>query len=339
MHPSSQDQTVVVRRHGRVGRILLNRPRALNALDLTMLRAVTAALDEWRDDPAIHAVVIEGAGERAFCAGGDVRSIRENAISGRHAEVERFFIAEYGLNQAIASYPKPYIALIGGICMGGGVGLSVHGSARVVTEAATLAMPETGIGLFPDIGATHVLPRLRGAFGMWMGLTGAAVSGADAAYLGLATHFTTGERLATLGDGLAEHGVAALASAALPAPPSPLIAHADAVARCFGADSVDGILARLQQEGTDWSRETAATLRGRSPSALLWTFEIIRAGAGRTLPQCLAAEFALMTRHATRHPDFAEGVRALVVDKDRAPRWSPSRIEDVRPEDVKAAFA
>ena len=339
MHPSSQDQTVVARRQGRVGRILLNRPRALNALDLDMLRAVAAALDAWRDDPSIHAVVIEGAGGRAFCAGGDVRSIREDAVSGRHVEVEQFFIAEYGLNQAIASYPKPYVALIGGICMGGGVGLSVHGSVRVVTEAATLAMPETGIGLFPDIGATYVLPRLRGAFGMWMGLTGAPVGGADAAYLGLATHFTTAERLATLGDELAEHGAAALMVAAIPAPPSALTAHADAVARCFGADSVGGILARPQREDTDWSRETIATLRGRSPSALLWTFEIVRAGIGRTLPQCLAAEFALMTRHATRHPDFAEGVRALVVDKDRAPRWSPPRIEDVRPEDIRAAFA
>ena len=329
---------VVARRQGRVGRILLNRPRALNALDPAMVRAVTTALDAWRDEPEVHAVVVEGAGGRAFCAGGDVRAVREAILAGRHAEVEQFFRAEYSLNQAIASYPKPYIALIDGICMGGGVGVSVHGSARVVTEAATLAMPETGIGLFPDIGATYLLPRLRGAFGMWMALTGAQVGGADAAYLGLATHFTSRERLAARGDELAEHGAAARAAAAIPPPLSSLSARADAIARCFGADSVSGILALLEQEGTDWSRETAATLRQRSPSALLWTFRIVRDGARRTLPQCLAAEFALV-RHAARHPDFAEGVRAAVIDKDRAPRWSPPRLEDVRPDHIQAAFA
>ena len=338
MHVPPSDH-VLARRQGRVGRILLDRPRALNALDPGMIGAVAAALDAWREEPEVHAVVVEGAGGRAFCAGGDVRAVREAVIAGRHAEIERFFEAEYGLNQAIASYPKPYVALIDGICMGGGIGLSVHGSAQIVTEAATLAMPETGIGLFPDIGATYVLPRLRGAFGMWMALTGAQVSGADAAYLGLATHFTSRERLATLGDELAEHGVAALAAAAIPPPAGAMPAHAEAITRCFSADSVTDILARLQQEDTDWSRETTATLRQRSPTALSWTFRIVRDGARRTLPQCLAAELALMTRHATRHPDFVEGVRAAVVDKDRAPRWSPPRLEDVRPESIQAAFA
>lgn len=303
-----------------------------------MIRAVTAALDAWRDDPAVYAVVIEGAGGRAFCAGGDIRAIRSSTMEGRHDEVEGFFVEEYALNQAIASYPKPYVALIDGICMGGGIGVSVHGAARVATEAAMFAMPETGIGLFPDIGATYILPRLRGAFGTWMALTGARVGGADAAYLGLATHFTTSERLATLADELAEDGPAVLASAAVPPPAGTLAPLADPINRCFSTDSVAEIVERLEAEATDWSRETLATLRGVSPSAILWTFRIVRDGARHTLPQCLAAELAL-TRYATRHPDFLEGVRAMVVDKDRAPRWSPPRIEDVDGAAIEAMFS
>lgn len=302
-----------------------------------MIRAVAAALDAWRDDPAVHAVVIEGAGGRAFCAGGDIRAIRALATEGHHDEVERFFAEEYALNQAIASYPKPYVALVDGICMGGGIGVSVHGAVRVATEAAVFAMPETGIGLFPDIGATYVLPRLRGAFGTWMALTGARVEGADAAYLGLATHFATRERIATLADELAEDGPAVLAGAAVPPPPGALAPLAGQIGRCFGAGSVAEIIGRLEAEGTDWSRETLATLRGLSPSSILWTFRIVRDGAGRTLPQCLAAELAL-TRHVTRHPDFREGVRAMVVDKDRTPRWSPPRIEDVDQAAIAAMF-
>lgn len=302
-----------------------------------MIRAVAAALDAWSDDPAVHAAVIEGAGGRAFCAGGDIRAIRTLAMEGRHDEIERFFAEEYALNQAIASYPKPYIALIDGICMGGGIGASVHGAVRVATEAAMFAMPETGIGLFPDIGATYVLPRLRGAFGTWMALTGARVGGADAAYLGLATHFTTRDRIATLADELAEDGPAVLADAAVPPPTGTLAPLADPINRCFGAASVAEIIERLEAEATDWSRETLATLRGLSPSSILWTFRIVRDGAQRTLPQCLAAELAL-TRHATRHPDFHEGVRAMVVDKDRTPRWSPARIEDVDDDAIAAMF-
>ncbi|MBC7802064.1 MAG: enoyl-CoA hydratase/isomerase family protein [Gemmatimonadaceae bacterium] len=331
---TATEPTVIASRRGRVGHILLNRPRALNAIDLPMVAAVHAALDDWRDDPHVHAVVIEGAGGRAFCAGGDIRWVRDRSLAGDHASVEAFFVAEYALNLAIAHYPKPYIALIDGVCMGGGIGLSVHGTMRVVTDAAMLAMPETGIGLFPDIGASFFLPRLRAEYGMYLALTGARVHGADAVHLGLATHYVSRDRLATLADGIAEHGIAALADTAEVPPPGTMLQLADTV-RCFGGASVDRILADLEAAG---AHETLAVLRAMSPSSVLWSFELLRRGADRTLEQCQAAELAL-TRHTTRHPDFIEGVRAMVVDKDRTPRWTPARIEDVDPAAIGALFA
>ena len=334
---SAAEPTVIARRDGRAGRITLNRPRALNALDHPMIGLIAVSLAEWRDDPAIHAVIIEGAGGRAFCAGGDVRAVREDSLAGRHDAVEAFFTDEYALNQMIADYPKPFVALIDGICMGGGIGLSVHGSARVATETAMFAMPETGIALFPDIGATYLLPRLRGAVGMYQALTGARMHGPDAAYVGLATHYTDRETLAALPDRIAAEGVAVLAEVARPFE-APIAHHMAAIDHCFSADSVLDIVARLERADTEWSRLTLATLRSMSPSAVLWTFRIVRAGATRTLPQALAAELGL-TRHVTRHPDFAEGVRAMVIDKDRKPRWSPATLEEVAPATIDAMFA
>ena len=335
--PSKTDQTeptIIARRQGRIGRITMNRPRALNALDLGMIRAIWAALDAWQNDPAVHAVVIEAAGGRAFCAGGDIRQIRALSLAGDYAEIERFFREEYALNLAIARYPKPYISLIDGICMGGGIGVSVHGGIRVATEAAQFAMPETGIALFPDVGASYALPRLRGHWGMYMALTGGRVGGAEAVWLGLATHFVPQAALASLADALAEDGPAALAAAAIPPPPAALANH-DISA--FGSDSVGAILAALEADGSDFAQSTLKTLRHVSPSAVLWTFELVRQGAHRTLEQCLAAELAL-TRHAVRHPDFLEGVRAMIVDKDRNPRWSPSAFEAVDPGTIQAMF-
>ena len=333
---SNQAGAVRARRQGRIGRISLDRPRALNALDLGMVRAVAAALDAWRREPEVHVVVVEGTGGRAFCAGGDIRAIYDAVLDADHDGIERFFAEEYALNLAVADYPKPYVALVDGICMGGGIGVSVHGAYRVASEAALFAMPETAIGLFPDIGATYALPRLRGAVGIWMALTGARLGGADAVWAGLATHFVQSERVGVLPEEMAECGIAALAFAAEP-PPATLPRHAAAIDRCFSAPSVPEIVRRLEAEDTDWAREQLATLRAMSPSSVLWTFEIVRRGAGRTLKECLDAELAL-TRHATRHPDFREGVRAMVVDKDRAPRWSPDRIEDVDGNVIAALF-
>jgi enoyl-CoA hydratase len=330
-------ETVVTSRDGRVGRILLNRPRALNALDLPMLRACAAILETWRDDPHVHAVVIEGAGDRAFCAGGDIRTLRDAQISGHRTLADQFFSEEYALNLAIATYPKPYIALIDGICMGGGIGLSVHAPYRVASEHAAFAMPETAIGFFPDIGATFLLPRLPGELGLYLGLTGLRVTGADAVHAGFATHFTPRARLPELSAALARDGVAALAAFDETLPAFSLAAHRAAIDHCFSAPTVPDIVLRLEAEGAQWARAAVKALRQVSPSALHWTLRAVRRGRDLTLKQALDAEFAL-TRTTMAHPDFAEGVRAMVVDKDRTPVWQPARIEDVDPVRIEALF-
>lgn len=316
------EASVVVGVDGRLGHLLLNRPRTLNALDLEMIRRMSAALAAWRDDPLVHAVLIEGAGERAFCAGGDIRAVRDAAIAGELGFIANFFAEEYALNAAIAAYPKPYVALIDGFCMGGGIGVAVHGQVRVATEFAQFAMPETAIALFPDVGATFVLPRLPGRLGLFLGLTGTRLVGADAVHAGIATHFVPRARLADLRAALARDGVAVVAGFAEALPPFTLAGHRDTIDRCFAQPTVDAILAALAAERSDFARQTLEMLGHMSPSSLRWSFEIISAGAGRTLAQCLAAELALVQR-VTRHPDFAEGVRAMVVDKDRAPKWGP----------------
>jgi enoyl-CoA hydratase len=331
------EATVVTSRDGRVGRILLNRPRTLNALDLSMIRACAAILEAWRDDPHVHAVVIEGAGDRAFCAGGDIRALRDHQISGDRATVDQFFAEEYALNLMIAGYPKPYIALIDGLCMGGGIGLSVHAPYRVATEHAGFAMPETAIGFFPDIGATFLLPRLPGELGMYLGLTGLLVTGADAVHAGLATHFTPRVRLADLSAALARDGVAALAAFAQTLPAFSYAGNRAAIDHCFAAATVSDIIGRLQADGGEWAQVALKALHHVSPSALHWTLRALRRGRDLTLKQALDAEFAL-TRTTMAHPDFTEGVRAMVVDKDRKPAWQPPRIEDVDPAAIEALF-
>ena len=331
------EQTVVTSRDGRVGRILLNRPRALNALDLSMIRACAASLETWRADPHVDAVVIEGAGDRAFCAGGDIRALRDAQVSGDRASADQFFEEEYALNLTIATYPKPYIALIDGICMGGGIGLSVHAPYRVATEHAGFAMPETAIGFFPDIGATFLLPRLPGELGTYLGLTGLRVSGADAVLAGLATHFTSRARLEDLSAALARDGLAALAAYNETLPAFSLAGERAAIDDCFSAGSVGGIVSRLEATDADWARAALQALRQVSPSALHWTLRALRRGRDLNLKQALDAEFAL-TRTTMAHPDFAEGVRAMVVDKDRNPAWRPARIWDVDPASIDALF-
>jgi enoyl-CoA hydratase len=302
-----------------------------------MIRALTRALERWRDDPHVHAVVIGGAGHRAFCAGGDVRALRQYELDGEHHKAETFFREEYVLNLMIATYPKPYVALIDGICMGGGIGVSVHAPYRVATEHAAFAMPETAIGFFPDIGATFFLPRLPGQLGVYLGLTGAHVQGADAVHAGLATHFVERAGLAALSSALAADGPGALGSHTTPLPAFSLASHRATIDQCFGSDSMGEIVRRLEVAGGEWAAKTLAMLHRVSPSALCWTLEALRRGANMTLPECQAAELAL-TRTTMRHPDFAEGVRAMVVDKDRRPRWQPARIEEVDPAVIAAVF-
>ena len=333
---TENEPSVVVRVEGAAGTILMNRPRALNALDDGMIAGLADALARFRDDDRVRLVVLEGAGGRAFCAGGDVRGVRDAVLAGDHAAVLGFFAAEYALNAAIAGFPKPWVSLIDGVCMGGGLGVSVHGSHRVVAEAALLAMPETAIALFPDVGTSHVLPRLPGALGSWIALTGARLRGAAAAEAGLATHFCPREALPALRAALLAGDTGAVEAHARPVRPGAVAGVAPAVERCFSAGTVPRILEALAGEDTEWSREQLATLRRMSPTSLAVSRELLRRGGALDLPGCLALELAL-TGPVTRHPDFSEGVRAVLVDKD-APRWSPATVEAVDPEAVRAMF-
>jgi enoyl-CoA hydratase/carnithine racemase len=333
------EASLVARREGIAGTLLMNRPKALNALDLPMIRAFAAAIAEWRDDAAVRLVVLEGAGGRAFCAGGDVRAVRAAAIAGDRAAVEAFFSEEYAVNTGIAAFPKPWVSLIDGVCMGGGIGVAVHNGPRVVTEHALVAMPETAIALFPDVGTSFVLPRLPGAIGTWLALTGARLTGADSVHAGLATHFVPRARLADLRAALVAEGAEAVARFAETPPEASFAAHRPAIDRCFGRDSVAGILAALDAEGTGWAAAQAAILRRMSPTSLCVSLDLLRRGAAQDLAACLATELALTRVVVNDHPDFAEGVRSVLVDKDGAPNWQPGRIEDVDPAAIAAMFA
>jgi len=335
----SADATVVMRREGAIGTVLMNRPRTLNALDTGMIRGIQAAIDAWRDDAAVELVLLEGAGGKAFCAGGDVRGIRAFATAGDTASIEAFFSEEYAVNRGIARFGKPWVSFIDGVCMGGGIGVSVHNGPRVATENALLAMPETAIALFPDVGTSFVLPRLPDNLGTWLALTGARLRGADAVHTGLATHFVPRARLPDLRAALTEGDASAVERFAEAPPSASFEPHRDAIRRCFAADTVPGVLRALEAEGTDWASEQAAILRRMSPTSLAVSLELLRRGAGATLDECLEMELALTRAVVSRHPDFREGVRAVLVDKDNAPSWSPPRIEDVDPAAVRAMFA
>lgn len=309
---------------GGVGRIVLNRPKALNALTLPMVRTLRDLLLAWRDTD-LTAVVIASSDPRAFCAGGDVRALRQNTLAGRHGEIDGFFAVEYEVNALLASSPHPVVALIDGVCMGGGLGLSVHGQFRVVTPHAVLAMPETAIGFFPDIGASYFLPRLPGAVGMYLGLTGARLDAAGALEVGLATHFCPSVAdipalLRTRGDRSVDEVLRGVATM----PPVTTLPRR-LIDWCFGAPTLPEIRARLAGASgpagaSDWARTTLATLDRMAPSSLARTFALLTHGKQRTLAQCLSAEREA-AREVVRGPDFAEGVRAVLVDKDHNPRW------------------
>ena len=332
---------------GALGRVILNRPKALNALTLDMVRRLDARLIEWAADDGIAAVVIEGAGERAFCAGGDIRALYQAMRDGSDLTAE-FYRAEYTNNHRVFTFPKPYIALIDGVVMGGGVGVSVHGSHRVVTENVLFAMPETGIGLFPDVGGTFFLSRMPGELGMYLGLTGARLGAADALYCGIGTHFAPRARLAEITRALAaidpEEGarratdevLAGFAAADAGAPP--LADHRAAIDRCFAGDSVEEVVGALAAEGGEWAAKTLAVLESKSPTSLKVTFRQLREGRDLDFAEAMRTEYRLSQRFCAGH-DFPEGVRAAVIDKDNAPRWRPDRLADVSETDVDAYFA
>lgn len=329
---------VKARVEGRLGLITLDRPKALNAINEPMVEAVHAALDSFAADNRVGVVVIEGAGERAFCAGGDVVRIVEDGKAGSTA-YEGFFAKEYRMNAAIARYRKPYIALMDGITMGGGVGLSAHGRYRVATERTLWAMPETGIGMMTDVGGTHALSRLPGRTGMFLGLTGARLDGAEARRVGVATHFVPSDGLEALKGALAagEEPEKALADAHREPGSARIDVNRDLIDTLFGGESVEQILAALDSDGSDWATKEAQTLRRMSPSALKIVFEGIRRAAGMEIEEALAMEYRVVCRLKSTS-DFYEGVRALLIDKDKAPRWSPRTVEEVTPALVASHF-
>ncbi len=335
----------------RVGCITLNRPKALNALSLGMIRDITTALLAWQDDAQVLAVAIRGTGKEgpfgAFCAGGDIRFFHQAAIAG-NPELEDFFTEEYALNHLIHTYPKPYIAFMDGICMGGGMGISQGASLRIVTERSKIAMPETGIGLFPDVGGGYFLSRCPGRNGEYLALTGLVLDGAEALHVGLADALMDSGRLAGLWDSLGqtpyESGEAVerwCLNHVHKAPAKTPWPQAD-IDQVFALDSVAAMVAALEGGQGDWARDTAALLRKRSPLMLHVVLEQVRRARGMGLADELRMERDLVRHCFQLRPGTAgetvEGIRALAVDKDHAPRWDPARIEAVAPEAVLAFF-
>ncbi len=332
------DEPVLLRTEGRAAYITLNRPRALNALNRAMVARIAEALAGWERDPAVETVVITGAGERGLCAGGDIRSIHAAARSGSD-EAAAFWREEYRLNAYTARYPKPYVAVMDGIVMGGGVGISSHGGAGIVTERSKVAMPETGIGFVPDVGGTYLLSRAPGELGTHLALTGSSVGAGDALLCGLAHYFVPSDRLPGLVADLA--GAAArdvLAGLAHEAPTGELAAHRGWIDHCYAADSAQEIVDRLFASGEPAAKEAGATILARSPTAVKVTLAAIR--SARELPsveRVLEQEYRVSCAALTM-PDLVEGIRAQVIDKDREPRWSPATLGEVGDQDVARFF-
>ncbi|GAA2612742.1 enoyl-CoA hydratase/isomerase family protein [Streptomyces axinellae] len=352
---ASGEAPVLVSRDGRVGRIRLNRPRALNALDHAMVRLIAQALEDWERDERVAAVVVSGAGGRGLCAGGDIRGIHEDVRRGGGRESEAFWADEYRLNARIARYPKPYVALMDGVVMGGGVGISAHGSVRVVTERARVAMPETGIGFVPDVGGTWLLSRAPGELGTHLALTAAPVGAGDALLCGLADHHVPAAALDSFAEALADHTPAeALARFAAPAPEAELARRRGWIDTCYAGGDVAGILDRLRdhgRRGAEYAKSAAEAeaaeaadsaaelIESRSPTALKVTLAALR--RARRLPRLEEAlDQEYRTSLATLHShDFTEGVRAQIIDKDRSPRWSPAALAEVTEREVERHFA
>jgi enoyl-CoA hydratase len=340
------DADILFERRGAAGVVTLNRPKALNAVTYAMVRALRAQLDAWANDPAITRVVVTAAGERAFSAGGDIRALYDLGKAGRHDEALQFWRDEYPLNAAIKNYRKPYVALIDGIVMGGGVGVSVHGSHRVAGDRYQFAMPEVGIGFFPDVGATWFLPRMPGELGAFCALTGERFGITDALHAGLATHRIPSARFAALLDGLTGTvSVDAVLSAfSEPAGEGAIMARRGAIDRLFAGDSVEGILDALDREATsagadaEWAAKTAATMHAKSPLSLKLALAQVRRGGTFDFETCMRAEFRIVSRVIHGH-DFYEGVRAVIVDKDNKPRWSPSTLAGVSEAEVERHFS
>ncbi|HEX8164350.1 MAG TPA: enoyl-CoA hydratase/isomerase family protein [Beijerinckiaceae bacterium] len=337
------DPEILLERRGAAGLVVLNRPEALNAITHGMVLALGRALDGWAADAAVTRVVVTAAGEKAFSAGGDIRHLYDLGMAGHHEEALRFWRDEYPLNVRIKRYPKPYVSLIDGIVMGGGVGVSLHGSHRVAGERYQFAMPEVGIGFFPDVGATHALPRLPGRTGTYLALTGERVRAADALALGLATHAAPSAAFAGIREALVagEPVDEVLARFARDPGPPPLMAERETIDRCFAAPSVPGILEKLDKvavQGSAFARKTAEIIRRKSPTSLAVALEQMRRGGALDFAEAMRTEFRIVSR-IVRGRDFYEGVRAAIIDKDGAPRWHPATLAEVDDRVVAGHFA
>jgi enoyl-CoA hydratase len=334
---------VLCEKQGEAGLITLNRPKALNALNLPMVREMRRALDAWAQDPAVTRIVVQSAGEKAFCAGGDIRQLTEDLRAGRRGEALAFWREEYQLNIAIKRYPKPYISLIDGICMGGGVGVSLHGTVRVAGDRYLFAMPEVGIGFFPDVGATYALPRLPGQTGMYLALTGDRVKRADAMMLGLATHAVPSGNIEGLREALiaGDPVEAALSRVATDPDSAPLEVERPIIDTCFSGNSVVEILKRLDEageRGSEFAAKTAAGMRAKSPTSMNLAFEQVRRGASMDFEEAMRTEFRIVSRIGEGH-DFYEGVRSVLIDKDNQPRWQPASLYQVDRAVIERHFA
>lgn len=340
---------ILLERRGGLGIITLNRPKALNTLSLAMYRIFDPQLAAWGRDPGVEALIVEGAGGRAFCAGGDVRAIYDarHQPEGSGDYGADFFREEYCLIQRVHRFPKPYVALVDGITMGGGCGVSINGSHCVATERTVFAMPEVFIGLFPDVGASRFLNRCPGKVGLYLALTGTRTRAADALYCGFATHYVPHERLADLTDALAalewregeRHAQVDATIARFAADPGPaaLPALRPDIDRCFAGGSVEAIVDALERERADWAKEALAAIGRASPISLKITFHQMQLGRGIDIEQALALEYR-MTQHVLAGHDFFEGIRALIVDKDNRPRWEHASLGAVSAAEVASYF-
>jgi enoyl-CoA hydratase len=331
---------------GAAGRLTLNRPEALHALNLAMCQAMITALLAWRDDPAVrHVVIAHEPLTRGFCAGGDIRMLAESGAAPgpeRGRQARAFFHAEYQLNHLLQAYPKPVLAVMDGVTMGGGVGISVHGRYRIATPNTLFAMPETGIGLFPDVGASWFLPRLQGELGTFLALTGARLKGEDVLRAGIATHFADAEQTVELAEMLAHNGEAGLAQLRTqegPIMPAAIPVDQSHLLRLFGHGQVEEVLAALAEDAGEWALAQRTGLLGKSPQTLKVALRQMRVGRRlKRFVDVMAMEFRIASRVVQMH-DFIEGVRALIVDKDNAPRWQHADVGAVPDSLIDAIFA
>ena len=334
----ADNSEVLIRTENHLGHITLNRPRQINALTLGMIHAVQGALADWADDPRVHVVLIDGSGDRGLCAGGDIRLLYEG-IAGTAVAPAAFWADEYEMNSTLGHYPKPVVAYMSGLTLGGGVGISGHCSVRVVTETSQVGMPETAIGLSPDVGGLYLLSRAPGEVGTHAALTGARFGPADAIDAGLADHFVPRAELGALTEQLQSGVLPAFGGSPMPQPPpAQLPAERSWIDDCYAGDDVALILQRLHSHAEPGARSAAAVLEQMSPTALKVTLQAVRRAKSLTLDEVLDQDFRVGSRFLT-HPDLAEGIRAMIIDKDRRPRWNPATLDQVSAENVEDFFA